>query len=294
MHTPVLLKEVIDYLNPKANENFVDCTIGQGGHTKSILERTSPSGRVLGIDWDKKQIENCKLLKEQFGERLIVVNDNYVNLSEILKNNNFENISGILLDVGFSSFQIEDSKMGFSFLRDEYLNMSYNEQNDLTAEIIINQWSENEIEEILTAYGEEKFSRQIAKKITDQRKISKIQTTFQLVEIIKKAIPLKYQHNKIHFATRTFQALRIAVNKELENLQNTLPQAISVLNKGGIMVVISFHSLEDRIVKNFFRDQEKNNLIKILTKKPITSTDQEIAENPRSRSAKLRAVIKKI
>ncbi len=300
MHIPVLLNEVIEYLDPKPNENFVDCTIGQGGHTKLILDKISPNGKVLGIDLDKKQIDNCKHLKDNFKERLILVSGNYANIENILQEANFSSVDGILADVGFSSFQLEEGNKGFSFLKNENLDMRYNTeiQNELTAKVIVNEWTEENLKRILEEYGEEKFAKQIAKKIIEERSLrlrsgrEKIETTFDLVEIIKKAIPLKFQHDRIHYATRTFQALRIVVNGELENLRKLLSQAVSVLNKDGRLVIISFHSLEDRIVKSYFNEEFKNNNIKILTKKPITAQDQEIMDNPRARSAKLRAIIK--
>jgi 16S rRNA (cytosine1402-N4)-methyltransferase len=293
MHIPVLLNEVLEYLNPKPNENFVDCTVGQGGHTKLILEKITPNGKVLGIDLDEKQIDSCKLLKEKYGERLILVNDNYANLKDIINKNNFNKVNGILADIGFSSFQTDESKKGFSFQRNEPLDMRYNlDKNNLTAKIILNEWTEKEIEKILEDYGEEKFSKQIACEIVKQRKIIEISTTFQLVEIIKKAIPLKFQYGRIHYATKTFQAIRIVVNGELENLKKVLSQAFSVLENGGRLAIISFHSLEDRIVKNYFKEELEKGTIKILTKKPIKASDQEVELNPRSRSAKLRAIIK--
>jgi len=293
MHIPVLPKEVIEYLEAKPNENFVDGTIGQGGHSAIILEKIAPNGKVLGIEWDPKQVENCRAELANYKDRLILVNDNYANLKNIVEQNSFTDIRGILLDIGFSSFQVDDSKKGFSFLKDEDLDMRYSQgKNELSAEKIVNEWSELEIQKILEEYGEEKFAKQIAKKIINERKIRKIKTTFELVDIIKKAMPGRFKHDKIHCATRTFQALRIAVNGELDNLKKVLPEAVSVLSSGGRLVIISFHSLEDRIVKNFFKEELEKGTIKILTKKPVVSTDQEIAENPRSRSAKLRAIIK--
>lgn len=294
IHKPVLVKEVIEYLDPKPNENFVDCTIGEGGHTAAILDKIKPNGRVLGIEWDAEIYE---MTKSRIAERLILVNDSYVNLKKIIEENNFNPVNGILLDLGMSTEQLLQSGRGFTFLKDEPLDMRYNAKipnpNDqipnLTAEKIVNEWPREEIEKILKEYGEEKFARKIAEKIIEQRKLKIIKTTFELVEIIKKAVPLKYQHGKISCATRTFQALRIAVNGELENIKNVLPDAISVLAKGGRLVVISFHSLEDRLVKNFFKEQSN---FKILTKKPVMAKNEEASLNPASRSAKLRAIIK--
>jgi 16S rRNA (cytosine1402-N4)-methyltransferase len=291
MHIPVLQKEAIEYLDPKPNDNFIDCTFGEGGHSLEILERTAPLGKLLGIDLDDSQIKNLKLKNKNYKNRLILVNDNYANLEEITKGR-IKKVSGILLDLGFSSWHTDESKRGFSFLRNEPLDMRYNTQSQLTAEKILNYWSESDIEKILKEYGEEQFSRQIAAGIIEARKVIQINKTFQLLEIIKKSVPGWYMGKKIHFATKTFQALRMAVNGELDNLEKVLPQTIEVLKEGGRLVIISFHSLEDRIVKNFLKDKEKEGLLKILTKKPVQPGEKEIIINNRSRSAKLRAAEK--
>jgi len=289
VHEPVLLKEVIEYLNVEKNKNYVDCTIGEGGHAIEILKRNGSKGKVLGIEIDP---ELYKKLREEKLERLILVNDSYSNLKEIVEREGFKEIHGILFDLGISNWHIEKSGRGFSFLRDEPLIMRYDRRQKLTAERIVNEWPEKEIERILREFGEERFAKRIAREIAKARKTKPIKTTFQLVEVIKRAVPSFYQHRKIHFATKTFQALRIAVNNELENLRVALPKAIEVLEKGGRLVVISFHSLEDRIVKNFLKEKEREGKIKILTKKPIRPSKEEIIKNPRSRSAKLRAALK--
>jgi 16S rRNA (cytosine1402-N4)-methyltransferase len=287
MHIPVLQKEVIEYLDPKPNENFIDCTVGEAGHSLAILENNGPKGKVLGIDLDKNQILKLKGI-----ERLILANDNFNNLKEIVKKEKFNSVSGILFDLGMSSGHLEESGRGFSFLKKEPLDMRYDLENPLTAEKILNYWSESEMERILKEFGEERFSSQIAREIVEQRKVRPIKNTVQLIEILKKAIPYKYQHQRIHFATRTFQALRISVNNELNNLKQVLPRAVEILKPGGRLVIISFHSLEDRIVKNFFKERSTVGELKILTKKPIGPGQQEIKINPRSRSAKLRVAIK--
>ncbi len=289
MHVPVLQKEVIEYLDPKPNENFIDCTIGEGGHTLAILEKNGPKGKVLGIDADPEIIRNLKLEIRNFKKRIILVCDNFANLAEIAKSQRFKSVSGILFDLGMSSWHLETSNRGFSFQKKEPLDMRYNLQNPLTAEKILNYWSRVEIEKILKDYGEEQFAPKIAEALLNFRKFKPLQTTSQLVEIIKRATPGWYHRRKIHFATKTFQALRIAVNDELNNLEKALPQALNILKPGGRIVVISFHSLEDRIVKNFLKEGNKNNLLKILTKKPIIPSFKEMKINPRSRSAKLRA-----
>jgi len=297
IHKPVLVKEVMDCLDPKPGENFIDCTVGEGGHADAILKKNGPAGKILGIDLDPQQIEKCKLQLAQFSERAILANDSYANLKEIVERKNFQPVNGILLDLGMSSAQLEGTHKGFSFQADQGLDMRYNDEAGyLTAEKIVNEWPESEIERMLKEYGEEKFSKKIAKNIIEQRKQGRIKTTLQLTKIIKDATPSAYWRGKIHYATRTFQALRIAVNDELENIKKVLPEAISVLSSGGRLVVISFHSLEDRIVKNFLKEaasaKASAGQVKILTKSPITAGSDEIKNNPRSRSAKLRAGIK--
>ena len=295
IHTAVLTKEVLQYLDPKQNENFVDCTIGEGGHSEQILAKTGPDGKVLGIDLDPYQIVASQWLCVQFKDRIILANDSYVNLSEIAERKNFNPVNGILLDLGMSSAQLEGTQKGFSFKVDQGLDMRYNDEGSYssTAEKIVNEWSEEKVEEVLKNYGEEKFAKKIAKNIIEQRKQGRIKTTFQLIEIIKDATPSAYWRGKIHYATRTFQALRIAVNDELENIKRVLPQAVSLLAPEGRLVIISFHSLEDRIVKNFLISEFKKETLKILTKKPITASRDEMAKNPRSKSAKLRAITKR-
>jgi len=293
IHTAVLKKKVLEYLDPKQNENFVDCTIGEGGHAEDILGKNGPEGKVLGIDLDPQQITASQWLHVQFKDRIVLANDSYTSLTEIIERKNFGQINGILLDLGMSSAQLVRAQKGFSFQIDQGLDMRYNDEtNYLTAEKIVNEWSEEKIEEILENYGEEKFARKIAKNIVEQRKLGRIKSTFQLIEIIKDATPSTYWRGKIHYATRTFQALRIVVNDELENIKKVLPKAISILAPEGRLVVLSFHSLEDRIIKNFLSSESKKGIVKILTKKPIIASRDELGKNPRSRSAKLRAAIK--
>jgi len=309
-HVPVLKKQVLEYLIPKKNKNFIDCTIDGGGHALEILKATEPKGKVLGIDQDKEIIES---LEKKNLKNLILVCNNFKNLKKIVKENKFGPVSGILLDLGMSKWHLEKSGRGFTFKKDEPLDMRYNLEsrgskveggNVLTAREIVNFWKEKEIEQILAEYGQERFSRKIANQIISERKRVPIKTSFELVEIVKKAVPSWYKRKRIartrpfgslrgrHFATKTFQALRIAVNQELENLEKVLPQAIEILEKKGRIVVISFHSLEDRIVKNFFKEKQKLQIIKILTKKPIRPSQEEIKLNPNARSAKLRAAEK--
>ena len=241
----------------------------------------------MGIDRDSEILNGAELK-----DRIIFVCDNFVNLKDIVKKEKFGPVQGILFDLGYCSWHLEKSERGFSFLINESLDMRYDPQSILTAEKIINSWPEKEIETILRELGEERFAKRIARGIISQRTVNPIKTTFQLIEAIKKAVPFWYQRKKIHFATKTFQALRITVNNELDNLKEALPQALEILEPGGRLVVISFHSLEDRIIKNFFKSLAKEGSLKILTKKPVIPTLKELKVNPRSRSAKLRAAQK--
>ncbi len=289
MHQPVLLNEVINYLNPNPGENFIDCTVGAGGHSLAILEKNSP-GKVLAIDWDK---ESLQLLKLKVNDRLTLVNNNFKNLKQIVKEYNFYPVNGILFDLGLSSWQIEESGRGFSFKKDENLDMRFQPAARLparqgeTVQEIINKWPEQSLMEVFWKYGEERYGRRIAKRIVEERKRQSIKTTFQLKDVIEKAIPYRWRADRV--LARIFQSLRIVVNDELENLKQGIEQAAEILMPGGRLVVISFHSLEDRIVKNFFKE---NKSLKTLIKKPIMANEEEIKKNPRSRSAKLRAAIK--
>jgi len=278
-HIPVLQKEILQYLDPKPNENFVDCTVGFGGHALSIFEKTAPKGKILGIDADEEIIKNLK--SKKLGKRVILVCGNYVHLEQIIKKNKFRPVQGIILDLGLSGWDLEKSGRGFSFKKNEPLDMRYSLENKFPAEKIINFWSKFAIEKMLREYGEEKKAGYIAREIIERRKVRPIKTTWQLREII---------HNTGASPQKSFQALRIAVNDELNNLQNVLPQAARVLKPGGRLVIISFHSLEDRIVKNFYKSRISE--LKILTKKPVAPIAEEIRINPRSRSAKLRAAEK--
>lgn len=297
VHISVLQKEVLSVLSPRPGENFFDGTCGGGGHTIEILKAIGPSGKVLCADLDNDALERTRakvgVIDEELLGRLVLDRGNFADLAEIVKKNNFGIVNGALVDLGFSSDQLEKSGRGFSFLKEEPLDMRFSVGNELDAREIVNHWLENEITEILKEYGEERFARNISKEIIRFRKIKSILTTKDLVEVIINSVPKRFQHSKIHPATRTFQALRIVVNDELGNLRKFLNQAFEVLVPEGRIAVISFHSLEDRIVKNFFRNEAKNNRLEILTKKPIIASKEEISINPRSRSAKLR-VAKKI
>lgn len=285
MHIPVLQKEVLEYLDPEPNENFIDCTVHEGGHSLAILEKTKPKGKVLGIDLDKSVVEKLKLkIKDtEFAGRLVVAHGNYADLKNIAEKNGFNKVSGVLFDLGMSSWHIDESERGFTLKKEEGLDMRYDTATGMSAAEIINTFSYSQLEKIFREYGEEKFAGRIAEKIIETRKRKPIKTTADLVEIVGGRVG-----GKIHPATRAFQALRIAVNDELGNLSRALPEAIDILSSGDRIAVISFHSLEDRIVKNFFQEQSRQGKLKILTKKPVISGFAEIKANPRARSAKLR------
>lgn len=285
-HEPVLLEETIKFLDPKKNENFVDGTVGDGGHASEILKLTGPGGKLIGFDRDAKALRRAQHNLSKFGERIKLINSSYKNLDQYVTAT-FKS-SGILLDLGFSTIQIKDPKRGFSFREDGPLDMRYDMRQKDDAAHIVNFYNEDDLYQVIWQYGEDKFARRIAKTIVQERKKSPIATTLELVNVISKAVPKKFQRSKIHFATRTFQALRIETNEELSGLEETLPKAINILKKNGRFAVISFHSLEDRIVKRFFKQMDREGVIKILTKKPIKPSEKEVNENPRSRSAKLR------
>lgn len=293
-HQPVLLKEVIDYLNPKPGQKFIDATFDGGGHGIAILNLILPKGKLLGIELDSQLLEEFKIrkFKKEFENNLVLANGSYVNLKKIAKENGFLEADGILFDLGFSSWHLNFSGRGFSFLKDEPLDMRFDLFQTLTAREILNSWPKNDLIKILKEFGEERFALRIAENIVKKRKIKRIERTTELVNIIKESVPNWYKHRKIHFATKTFQALRISVNNELGNLKKALQEALDVVKIKGRILLISFHSLEDRIIKQTFKNWHDNNLVKILTKKPVKPTKGEINKNPRARSAKLRAAIK--
>jgi len=297
IHIPCLSREVIRSLQVKPGRKYIDCTLGGGGHAAFILEESSPEGKLLGLDVDPIAIDIAKEKLKPFGKSATVVRANFSNLLLIAPIYSFYPVDGILFDLGLSSIQLEASGRGFSFLKDEPLDMRFDPEQELTAAVIVNTYPEAELTCILRRYGEEKHSRQIARRIVESRPIT---STRQLVEVIKRAVP---RQGRLHPATRTFQALRIAVNKELENLASALPQAVSLLRPRGRLAVISYHSLEDRVVKGFFYRESKDCLcptgtpicicghtatLKLIERKPITPSPAEVKANPRSRSAKLR------
>ncbi len=284
VHKTVLLKETIEGLNIKPNSVVLDCTYGGGGHSKEILKKF-PEAKIIALDQDKN-------VWKQNNARISFHNENFSDLDKVLKS---EKVDGIIFDLGLSSDQLENSGRGFSFMKNEPLLMTMKENplpEDVTAKDIVNTWEEKNLADIIYGYGEEKYSRKIARAIIQAREKNKIETTHDLVKIIEKGVPGIYKRGKIHFATKTFQALRIAVNDELRVLQKGLEKAFEVLKAEGRMAVISFHSLEDRITKKFYKLKEKEGLAILINKKPIKATEEETKNNPRSRSAKLRILEK--
>ena len=292
IHTPVLLKEVLEIFNPQSGGRYIDATVNGGGHAKEILDRIGDNGLLFGIDRDATLINRLKNKFATHGN-LIAICDSYRELDNLDTTYGFGAVNGILFDLGFSSYHVDTSGRGFSFLRDEPLDMRYNpEKTKLNAYTIVNSWSRAELTRIGKEYGEERFAGKIAEMIVRERAHGAIASTLELARIIRKAIPARAV-GKIHPATRTFQALRIAVNDELGELKVGLEKGIDLLAFGGKMIVISFHSLEDAIVKETFRVKEKKGIVQLITKKPIMAQPEEARKNPRARSAKLRALIKK-
>lgn len=297
-HIPVLLAEVVEGLNLKNNSLVIDCTLGDAGHSEAILAKIGPKGKLLGIDADPESLLRAKNNLYKFEKQTIFVRDNFVNLEKIAKENNFANVDAILMDLGWSTPQFKERNRGFSFESDEPLDMRYSADVGDTAADILDQYSLSELINIFKYYGEEKLSAEIAKSIVSTRSDKPIKTSAQLTEIILQVYRAKLKTDKeipwvggIHPATKVFQALRIAVNKELEVVRQALPQAIEVLKSGGRLAVITFHSLEDRIVKQYFV-KNNNKVLKIINKKPLVASDAELKNNPSSRSAKLRIVEK--
>jgi len=298
-HVPVLLAEVIEALRPAPGRDFIDGTLGAGGHAQALLDASAPGGRLLGFDRDGSALEAARVRLAPYGERLATAHASYMQMGQIAPALGFARVDGVLLDLGFSSLQVDDPARGFAFRHAGPLDMRYDPASGLTAADILNGWPEAELADLIYEYGEDRHSRRIARAIVAARPL---ETTRQLADVIAAAVP-GAGRERIHPATRTFQALRIAVNEELAHLEAVLPQALDLLRPGGRLAVISFHSLEDRLVKNFLRDAARDWLpdpadprggrpvepaLRLVTKKPITAADEEIAANPRARSAKLR------
>ncbi len=307
-HISVMPEEVIENFNLRPGKIYVDCTLGGAGHAAKILQKTTPDGYLIGIDQDKDAVKNAENALSEYKGRFSLVHDNYVNLPAILEKMDISGVDGILLDLGISLHQLRAEGRGFSFRSTDPLDMRMNRDNPVTAGNLVNQLDEKELVDIFFKYGEEKFSRRIASKIVRERSGQEIKTCNQLADIIDSVIPVKIKVKKrTHPATKVFQALRIAVNKELSVLEDFLETASDLLNKDGVISIITFHSLEDRIVKWKIRDLEKGCIcptdfpicvcehkpvVKSLSKKPLLPQKKEIESNPMSRSAKLRIAIK--
>ncbi len=301
-HFSVMLEECIEMLNIKEDGIYVDCTLGGAGHSSEILKRLSPKGRLIGIDQDLDALKAAKEKLKNYAN-VTYVHNNFYNIEDILKELEIEKVDGILMDLGVSSYQLDEGERGFSYMKDAALDMRMNREEVFSAYNVVNEYSEDELFKILKEYGEEKFSRRIAGKIVEQRMIKPIESTSELVHIIDGCIPGKFKREGGHPAKRTFQAIRIEVNGELRILDKAIEDGINALNSDGVMAIMTFHSLEDRIVKNKFRDLTdpckcpknlpmcvcgKKPIIKLLNKKPIEASDEELTNNSRSRSAKLR------
>jgi len=306
-----MVNEVLGYLDPKPGEVIVDCTVGAGGHSKSILEKIIPRGQLIGLDVDSQILEIAEERLKDFKDNVVLRQANFRQLDNVLSELGINKVDGLLFDLGVSSYQLESPERGFSFNLDGPLDMrmgpdcescattlpkksgkSPRRWGARTAAELINFLTKEELADIIFKFGEERYSRRIAEAIVRERKIQRIETTGQLKSIVLKAIPKTKKWQKIHPATRTFQALRIATNDELAALEEGINLAIKFLKPQARICVISFHSLEDRIVKNIFREADKNGILKILTKKPVCPQEEESSSNPRARSAKLRAAFK--
>ncbi len=287
-HISVLAVEVLEWLTVRPSGVYVDGTLGLGGHAALILEKLGSDGRLIGFDKDAAALAEAREVLAVYGERVMLIHDDFKHMAHQFAGLGIGRADGILLDLGVSSMQLDRVERGFSFRFDGPLDMRMDTSQKLTAAHIVNEWPRKDLEQIIFEYGEERFGRRIAERIERERSGRRIETTGALAAIIASAVPATYRHGRIHPATRTFQALRIAVNGEMESLRVFLETAFDALAEGGRLVIISFHSLEDRMVKNAFREWQKEDKGKVLTKKPMTAAEAEILANPRSRSAKLR------
>ena len=306
IHKSVLLDECIDSLNIKPEGIYVDGTLGGAGHSLEIVKRLD-GGKLVAFDQDMDAIENARIKLAEYMDRVILIHSNFENLGEKLDENGITGIDGLLLDLGVSSYQLDTPERGFSYMHDAPLDMRMDKSLTESAWDIINRYSEAELSDIIRNYGEENWHARIAAFIVERRREKPIETTFELVDIIKASVPRKARDENLHPAKRTFQAIRIAVNRELDVIEKVIREATEKMNRGGVIAIITFHSLEDRIVKNVFRDLSAGCIcppefpvctcntvakLKLLTKKPIISSKEELEENPRARSAKLRCAVR--
>jgi 16S rRNA (cytosine1402-N4)-methyltransferase len=288
VHVSVMHREVMEFLRPSPGGCFLDGTLGLGGHAASIAEAIGPQGHLIGLDRDENSLELAKARLSGFKGRLDLVQSDFRDFDAVLKQLGVKELDGMLLDLGISSFQMDNPARGFSFRLEGPLDMRMDQNGFVSAYELVNSLGEEELAKIIFNFGEERYSRRIARMIVQYRATKPVETTHELEEIIFKAVPASYRHMRIHPATRTFQAIRIAVNRELESLKIVLDKAVDHLKVGGRIAVISFHSLEDRIVKEKFRNLSKEEQVSLLMKKPLMPGDEEIQANPRSRSARLR------
>ena len=305
-HISVLLNECIEVLNIKEDGIYVDGTLGGAGHSSEIVKNLNEKGRLIGIDQDTDALKAAKEKLKAYNN-VTFVHSNFHNIYDILKGLDIEGVDGILMDLGVSSYQLDNGERGFSYMQDAPLDMRMNRENSLSAYEVINSYSEDELFRVIKEYGEEKFAKRIANFIVNRRKEKNIESTLELVDIIKAAIPAKARREGPHPAKRTFQAIRIEVNRELDIIEKTIRDGVEKLNVGGRMAIITFHSLEDRIVKTVYKDLanpctcptsfpicvcNKKPSVKLITRKPIEASEEELEYNPRSRSAKLRVIEK--
>lgn len=307
-HKSVLLDETIESLNVKPNGIYVDGTLGGGGHSYEIAKRLTDGGRLIGIDQDEDAIRAAKERLSEFADRVTIVRDNYCNMPKVLDELGISKVDGILLDIGVSSYQLDEAERGFTYKQDAPLDMRMDQRQEMTAKDIVNGYSEEDLYRIIRDYGEDKFAKNIAKHIVQARQIKPVETTFELDEIIKAAIPMKFRATGGHPAKKTFQAIRIELNRELEVLDESIDAMTDLLNDNGRLCIITFHSLEDRIVKTRFRKNEnpctcppdfpvcvcgKKPKGKVITRKPIVPDEEELEENKRAKSSKLRVFERK-
>lgn len=306
-HVSVLLNETIDSLNINEDGIYVDCTLGGAGHSSEILKRLSDKGRLIGIDQDEDALSAAKEKLKDY-KNVTFVHDNFYNIENILENLGIDKVDGIIADLGVSSYQLDEKDRGFSYMNDAPLDMRMDRRIDFSAYNVVNEYSFEELYKVIKEYGEENFAKRIAQFIVEERSEKPIKTTGELTEVIKRAIPAKFRREGPHPSKRTFQAIRIEVNGELRILNKAIEDGINKLKSGGRMSIITFHSLEDRIVKNKFRELEspcdcpkdfpicvcgKESIVKVISRKPIEPSKEEVEKNPRSRSAKLRVAEKK-
>ncbi|MCA9499591.1 MAG: 16S rRNA (cytosine(1402)-N(4))-methyltransferase RsmH [Nitrospira sp.] len=290
VHIPVLVEEICFWLNPLPGGIYVDCTVGIGGTSLKILEKSGKNARIIGLDRDYQAVALAKKALSEYETSVNIIHGNFTHIKDFVQKSGYEKVDGIVFDLGVSSLQLDQSERGFSFSLSGPLDMRMDQTQEVTAADLVNHLPEKELADVIFEYGEERYSRRIARAIVQARSAGPIQTTQALVSVLEDALPYAYKKGRLHFATRTFQALRIWVNRELDLLEPALRDAIDLLKDGGRVCVVAFHSLEDRIVKHTFRSmaQREHQKVSLLVKKPVIPNMLEIQQNPRARSAKLR------